>query len=282
MSLIEIKNLTHIYSKGTALEYKALDNVSLNIEKGEFIGIIGHTGSGKSTLIKHMNALLKPICGKVIIDGVDIFLKKETIQNIKQKVGIVFQYPEYQLFEQTVYKDIAFGPSNMGLNDYIVNQKVLKAIDFISLKKEFLNRSPFELSGGEKRKAAIAGVIAMDPEILILDEPSAGLDPISKEGLFSNIKKYHKKQGNTVILVSHNMQDVAMLSDKIVVMNNGKVCMFDTPQNIFKQANVLEDIGLCVPDITKIMLKIKNKGFDVNTNVYTIEDALKSIEKLLK
>lgn len=282
MPLIEIKNLTHIYSKGTALENKALDSVSFSIEKGEFIGVIGPTGSGKSTLIKHINGLLKPTSGKVIIDNIDIFSNNKATNDIRKKVGIVFQYPEYQLFEETVYKDISFGPRNMGLSSDLINKRVLKAMDFISLKKELLDRSPFELSGGEKRKAAIAGVIAMEPEVLILDEPSAGLDPKSKEEVLTNIKKYHENQGNTVIMVSHSMEDVLRFSDRILVMNEGRVYMFDKPSNIFKQADSLEKIGLNVPDITKIMIGLKNKGFDVDSSIYTLKDALKNIEKLLR
>ncbi len=282
MPLIEIKNLTHIYSKGTALENKALDSVSFSIEKGEFIGVIGPTGSGKSTLIKHINGLLKPTSGKVIIDNIDIFSNNKATNDIRKKVGIVFQYPEYQLFEETVYKDISFGPRNMGLSSDLINKRVLKAMEFISLKKELLDRSPFELSGGEQRKTAIAGVIAMQPEVLILDEPSAGLDPKSKEEVLTNIKKYHENQGNTVIMVSHSMEDVLRFSDRILVMNEGRVYMFDKPSNIFKQADSLEKIGLNVPDITKIMIGLKNKGFDVDSSIYTLKDALKNIEKLLR
>ncbi len=282
MPLIETKNLEYVYGVDTGFEKPALTNVNISIEKGEFIGLIGHTGSGKSTLIQQLNGLLKPTSGKVILEGKDIWEQPKKIREVRFKVGMVFQYPEYQLFEENVYKDIAFGPSNMGLNEAKIKSRVLEAARFVGLSENLLFKSPFDLSGGEKRRAAIAGIIAMDPEVLILDEPTAGLDPLGKKSLIKQIMDYHKERKNTIIFVSHSMEDIAKVADRVLVMANGTVKMFDTPENIFAKADYLNKIGLRVPQITRIMKKLKDKGYAVNDNVLTVQQGVEQILRLLR
>lgn len=282
MPIIETKNLEYVYGVDTGFEKPALTNVNISIEKGEFIGLIGHTGSGKSTLIQQLNGLLKPTSGKVILEGKDIWEQPKKIREVRFKVGMVFQYPEYQLFEENVYKDIAFGPSNMGLNEAKIKSRVLEAARFVGLSENLLFKSPFDLSGGEKRRAAIAGIIAMDPEILILDEPTAGLDPLGKKSLIKQIMDYHKERKNTIIFVSHSMEDIAKVADRVLVMANGTVKMFDTPENIFAKADYLNKIGLRVPQITRIMKKLKDKGYAVNDNVLTVKHGVEQILRLLR
>ena len=281
-NILELKNLSFVYGQGTPFEKKAVDDVSLSIKKGEFVGIIGHTGSGKSTLVQMLNGLIRPTSGQVIFDGQDIWAKPKEIRKIRFKVGMVFQYPEYQLFEETVYKDIAFGPSNMGKTGEELNQAVKRAAEFTGLKKELLDKSPFDLSGGEKRRAAIAGVIAMDPEVLVLDEPTAGLDPMGRDVLLSQIVQYHEKRKNTVLLVSHSMEDIARVADRIIVMNESHLVMFDNTKEVFSRGRDLEKIGLRVPQITKIMLTLKEKGYDVSDGTLTVNDALTQVLALLK
>lgn len=282
MPIIETKNLEYVYGVDTGFEKPALTNVNISIEKGEFIGLIGHTGSGKSTLIQQLNGLLKPTSGKVILEGKDIWEQPKKIREVRFKVGMVFQYPEYQLFEENVYKDIAFGPSNMGLNEAKIKSRVLEAARFVGLSENLLFKSPFDLSGGEKRRAAIAGIIAMDPEILILDEPTAGLDPLGKKSLIKQVMDYHKERKNTIIFVSHSMEDIAKVADRVLVMANGTVKMFDTPENIFAKADYLNKIGLRVPQITRIMKKLKDKGYAVNDNVLTVQQGVEQILRLLR
>ena len=272
--------MTHVYSKGTPFEHTAIENINFQAEKGEFIGFIGHTGSGKSTLIQHLNGLIKPTSGKVLFDGEDIYASKERTHAIRFKIGLVFQYPEYQLFEETVYKDIAFGPKNMKLSEEEIDTRVREAAAFVNVTEEQLQKSPFELSGGQKRRVAIAGVIAMRPEVLILDEPTAGLDPRGCEEIIENIKEYHDKMNSTVIMVSHSMEDVAKNADRIVVLNQGHIAMDGTPGEVFKRGSELEEIGLALPGVTKIMQRLKQLGLPVNDAVYTTEQAENEILKL--
>ena len=281
-SVLELKNLSFVYGQKTPFEKRAVDNVSLSIEKGEFIGIIGHTGSGKSTLVQMLNGLIQPTEGQVLLDGEDIWQNPKDIRNVRFKVGMVFQYPEYQLFEETVYKDIAFGPTNMGKTEQEIDMAVRKAAEFTDLKPELLQKSPFDLSGGEKRRAAIAGVIAMDPEVLVLDEPTAGLDPMGRDVLLSQIVQYHKKRMNTVLLVSHSMEDIARVADRIIVMNESHLVMFDKTREVFSHGRELEKIGLRVPQITKIMLELKEKGYDVPDGILTVDEAFSAVSSLLK
>ncbi len=277
MAVIKAENIRFIYGTGTSFEKTALSDVSFEIEKGEFIGIIGHTGSGKSTLVQLLNGLLKPTSGKIYLNGKDIWEEPKKIRNVRFKVGMVFQYPEYQLFDETVYKDISYGPKNMGLSEDEIDEKVRSAAEFVGLKKELLDKSPFDLSGGEKRRAAIAGVIAMDPEVLILDEPTAGLDPLGRDALLSQIQDYHDVRKNTVILVSHSMEDIARVADRILVMSHGEKYMLDTPENVFSKGRELEKLGLQVPQVTKIMLLLKESGIDVDQNILTVEQAFTEI-----
>ena len=277
MSVIKAENISFVYGTGTSFEKTALSDVSFEIEKGEFIGIIGHTGSGKSTLVQLLNGLLKPTDGRIYLNGKDIWEQPKKIRNVRFKVGMVFQYPEYQLFDETVYKDISYGPKNMGLSEDEIDEKVRSAAEFVGLKKELLDKSPFELSGGEKRRAAIAGVIAMNPEVLILDEPTAGLDPLGRDALLSQIQDYHDVRKNTVILVSHSMEDIARVADRILVMSHGEKYMFDTPENVFSKGRELEKLGLQVPQVTKIMLLLKESGIKVNQNILTVEQAFTEI-----
>ena len=279
--VLELKNLSYVYGTGTPFEKTAVNNVSLSIEKGEFIGIMGHTGSGKSTLVQMLNGLMKPTSGQVLLDSEDIWANPKDIRKIRFKVGMVFQYPEYQLFEETVAKDIAFGPTNMGKSGAELEKAVNDAARFTGLKDELLEKSPFDLSGGEKRRAAIAGVIAMNPEVLVLDEPTAGLDPMGRDVLLSQIVQYHKERKNTVILVSHSMEDIARVADKIIVMNKSNLVMFDKTKEVFSKGRELEKIGLRVPQITKIMLDLREKGFNVPEGILTVDEAMDCISSLL-
>lgn len=279
--MINLKDVSYVYMAGGPFEKKALDNVSLSIGKGEFIGLIGHTGSGKSTLIQLLNGLLKPTSGDIIVDGKNLSDKETKLRDIRFKVGLVMQYPEYQLFEETVYKDIAFGPSNMGLSENEIKERVEFAANVVGLSPELLEKSPFDLSGGQKRRAAIAGVIAMQPQVLILDEPTAGLDPKGRDEILYKIKDMHSRMNLTVILVSHSMEDVAKLADRILVMNGGRVEMFDRPEKIFKNGERLTQIGLNVPQITRITDALRGKGVPLSEGIYTIENAVSQLEKIL-
>lgn len=281
MSVVEVKNLTYKYAVGTPFEKTAVENVSFSINKGEVVGIIGHTGSGKSTLVQMLNGLIQPSSGSVIIDDKDIWANPKKIRSIRFKVGMVFQYPEYQLFEDTVEKDIAFGPTNMQLTQDEIEKRVLQASAFAGLPSELLKKSPFDLSGGEKRRAAIAGVIAMAPDVIILDEPTAGLDPMGRENLLKQIGKYHKEKGNTVLIVSHSMEDIARISDRVLVMNKGKMEFFDTPENVFAQGDKLKEMGLKIPQITQIMNTLYEKGYNVKKGVLTIEEAVTELLPLI-
>lgn len=282
MPILETKNLSYVYSDGTPFRVTAINNVNISIEKGEFVGIIGHTGSGKSTLVQHLNGLLTPSSGEVLLDGKNINESKITRRQARFKVGLCFQYPEYQLFESTVYKDISFGPKNMGLSEDEIDNRVKKAADFVGLKPDMLNKSPFDLSGGEKRRVAIAGVMAMEPEILILDEPSAGLDPRGRDMIAEMISSYRKTTGSTVIIVSHSMEDVAKSADKVLVMNKSEVEMFGTVNEVFSKVERLADIGLNVPQLTQIFLNLKHNGLAVRTDIYTIKDAEVELLRLLR
>ena len=281
MSVIRAENISFVYSPGTAFEKTALDDVSFEIEEGEFVGIIGHTGSGKSTLVQLLNGLLRPTKGRIFLEDKDIWEKPKKIRNVRFRVGMVFQYPEYQLFEETVYKDISFGPRNMGLEEEEIDKRVRKAAAFTGLRDELLNVSPFDLSGGEKRRAAIAGVIAMDPDVLILDEPTAGLDPLGREVLLSQINDYHKIRKNTVMLVSHSMEDIASIADRILVMAKGRKYMLDSTANVFSNGDELEKLGLRVPQITKIMMMLRKNGMNVDPAVLTIDQGFNEILKCL-
>lgn len=282
MPILETKNLSYVYSDGTPFRVTAINNVNISIEKGEFVGIIGHTGSGKSTLVQHLNGLLTPSSGEVLLNGKNINESKITRRQARFKVGLCFQYPEYQLFESTVYKDISFGPKNMGLSEDEIDNRVKKAADFVGLKPDMLNKSPFDLSGGEKRRVAIAGVMAMEPEILILDEPSAGLDPRGRDMIAEMISSYRKTTGSTVIIVSHSMEDVAKSADKVLVMNKSEVEMFGTVNEVFSKVERLADIGLNVPQLTQIFLNLKHNGMAVRTDIYTIKNAEIELLRLLR
>lgn len=282
MPILETKNLSYVYSDGTPFRVTAINNVNISIEKGEFVGIIGHTGSGKSTLVQHLNGLLTPSSGEVLLDGKNINESKITRRQARFKVGLCFQYPEYQLFESTVYKDISFGPKNMGLSEDEIDNRVKKAADFVGLKPDMLNKSPFDLSGGEKRRVAIAGVMAMEPEILILDEPSAGLDPRGRDMIAEMISSYRKTTGSTVIIVSHSMEDVAKSADKVLVMNKSEVEMFGTVNEVFSKVERLADIGLNVPQLAQIFLNLKHNGLAVRTDIYTIKNAEVEVLRLLR
>ena len=277
--ILEVKNLTYIYSAGTPFEHKALDDISFSVEPGEFIGIIGHTGSGKSTLMQQLNGLLKPTSGTVLLDGQDIWSDKKLTRQTRFRVGLVFQYPEYQLFEETVYKDIAFGPKNMGLSAEEVDRRVREAAGFVGLTEQQLEVSPFDLSGGQKRRVAIAGVIAMEPEVLILDEPTAGLDPVGRSEILGNIQAYRKAKNATIMMVSHSMEDVARLTDRLLVMNGSKLAMDAPPAQVFTHAEELTQMGLSIPQVTQVFLELKKLGLDVK-NVYTIDQAVTEIKRL--
>ncbi len=277
--ILEAKNLTYIYSAGTPFEHKALDDISFSVERGEFIGIIGHTGSGKSTLMQQLNGLLKPTSGTVLLDGQDIWSDKKLTRQARFRVGLVFQYPEYQLFEETVYKDIAFGPKNMGLSPEEVDRRVREAAGFVGLTEQQLEVSPFDLSGGQKRRVAIAGVIAMEPEVLILDEPTAGLDPVGRSEILGNIQSYRKAKNATIMMVSHSMEDVARLTGRLLVMNGSKLAMDAPPAQVFTHAEELTQMGLNIPQVTQVFLELKKLGLDVK-NVYTIDQAAAEIKRL--
>ncbi|MBS6859529.1 MAG: energy-coupling factor transporter ATPase [Clostridiales bacterium] len=281
MAVIELKNLTYTYGEGTPFCKKAVDNVSLSIEQGEFIGVIGHTGSGKSTLIQTLNGLLRPTSGQVLLNGKDIWAEPKKIREVRFRVGMVFQYPEHQLFEETVLGDIAFGPGNMGLSQEDALDRARKAAAFVGLSEDFYNKSPFELSGGEKRRVAIAGVIAMDPDVLVLDEPTAGLDPQGRDVLLAQITSYHKTRGNTVLLVSHSMEDIARTADRILVMNSSHAAMFGPTKEIFARGAELEQMGLRVPQITKILAMLRERGWPIGTAL-TMEEAVRELLPLLE
>lgn len=282
MSVLSTHNLIYGYSKGTPFETGALKGVSLDFEQGEIVAVIGHTGSGKSTLLQHLNGLLKPDSGEVLFEGKNIFDSKESLRSCRFNVGLCFQYPEQQLFESTVYKDIAFGPSNMGLNSEEIRRRVYKSIEYVGLSEDYLEKSPFDLSGGEKRRVAIAGVISMEPKVLILDEPTAGLDPVGKSNLLKLIKDYNSATGSTVIFVSHNMDDVAAVADRVVVMNNGVVALSGTVDEVYSQGDKLSGLGLDVPEITSVFLKLKEAGFDLGDTAYTVDGAASAILTFLK
>lgn len=277
--ILEIKNLSHVYSLGTPFEHTALDDVSFAVNRGEFIGVIGHTGSGKSTLIQHLNGLLKPTSGQVLLDGVDIWSNKKTTRQARFRVGLVFQYPEYQLFEETVYRDIAFGPKNMGLKAEEVDRRVREAAGFVGLNEAQLQASPFELSGGQKRRVAIAGVIAMEPEVLILDEPTAGLDPVGREEILANIRAYRESKNAAILMVSHSMSDVARITDRLLVMNGSRLAMDGSPDHVFSRSAELVEMGLDIPDVTRIFLRLQQLGLSVPT-VYSVEEAVAVLKGL--
>ncbi|MBR5772964.1 MAG: energy-coupling factor transporter ATPase [Clostridia bacterium] len=279
---IEITNLTHKYTQSGAQEVVAVSEVNLSIEKGESIGIIGHTGSGKSTLISHFNGLLKPTSGDVVVDGTNIWADKETLRNARFKVGLCFQYPEYQLFEETVYKDIAFGPKNMKLSPEEIDERVLRAAEFTGISKSMLEKSPFELSGGEKRRAAIAGVIAMNPEVIVLDEPAAGLDPAGRKSLIDMIKAYRDSTGSTVIMVTHNMEDIARIAERLIVINRGKIALDGTVDEVFSRSDDLVQWGLKVPEITEVFTRLHNMGCNVPRGVYTVDEGVKILSRVMR
>ena len=274
--ILEVKNLNYIYSIGTPFEHKALDNVSFQIHRGEFIGVIGHTGSGKSTLMQQLNGLLKPTSGTVLLDGEDIWADKKKTRQARFRVGLVFQYPEYQLFEETVYKDIAFGPKNMGLDAKEIDRRVREAAGFVGLTEQQLQVSPFDLSGGQKRRVAIAGVIAMEPEVLILDEPTAGLDPTGRAEILSNIESYRQAKNATIMMVSHSMEDVARMTDRLLVMNGSRLAMDGAPGEVFAHAEEIVEMGLSIPQVTQVFLHLRKMGVPVE-NVYTIDQAIAAL-----
>ncbi|MBU3180532.1 energy-coupling factor transporter ATPase [Clostridium psychrophilum] len=280
---IKIENLTYIYMPKTPFEKKAIDDVSVEINQGEFVALIGHTGSGKSTLIQHINGLLKPTSGRLLIDDIDITKKNVKLTNIRKKVGLVFQYPEYQLFEETIEKDIAFGPKNLGLDNDEINKRVQRAMKIVGLDYDaYKDKSPFEVSGGQKRRVAIAGVVAMEPQILILDEPTAGLDPKGRDDILNQIVELYKENNITIILVSHSMEDVAKVAKRILVMDNGKCILDGTPEIIFREIDTLESVGLAVPQMTYLIRDLRNKGFDLSQDIFTIDKAKQELLKILK
>ncbi len=281
MSVLSVKNLIYGYSKGTPFEKGALKGVSVDFEKGEIVALIGHTGSGKSTLLQHLNGLLKPDSGEILFEGESIHKSKETLRKCRFNVGLCFQYPEQQLFDSTVYKDVAFGPGNMGLSAEEIDKRVRSSVAYVGLSEDYLEKSPFDLSGGEKRRVAIAGVLSMEPKVLILDEPTAGLDPVGKNNLLKLIRDYNNKTGNTVIFVSHNMDDVALVADKVIVMNDGEIAMQGTVEQVYSQGEKLAELGLDVPEITSVFIELKNAGFDLGKTEYTVDGAKESIIKFL-
>ena len=282
MGIIKTENLSYVYSPGTPFEKTALSDINIEINKGEFVGIIGHTGSGKSTLVQHFNGLVKPTSGKIFVDGEDIWDNPKEIKKLRFKVGLVFQYPEYQLFDETVRSDIAFGPKNMGLSEDEIKSSVDYAAKLVGLDDELLSKSPFDLSGGQKRRAALAGVLAMKPQVLILDEPTAGLDPVGRDNILTRIKEYQKSSGSTVLLVSHSMEDVAKVADRVLVMDHSNVAMFDTVDNVFSQSEKLQKIGLNVPHITQVCMGLKRSGVDISDGIYTVDKAVEAILSLYK
>jgi len=277
--ILQVKDLNYVYSAGTPFEHRALENVNFTLNRGEFVGIIGHTGSGKSTLMQQLNGLLKPTSGQVFLDGVDIWTDKKTTRQARFRVGLVFQYPEYQLFEETVYKDIAFGPQNMGLSQEEIHRRVLEAAGFVGITQRQLQASPFDLSGGQKRRVAIAGVIAMEPEVLILDEPTAGLDPIGRAEILGNIESYRKAKNATIMMVSHSMEDVARMTDRLLVLYGSHLAMDAPPAQVFARAQELVDMGLNIPQVTQIFLCLRELGLDVE-NVYTREQAVSLLRRM--
>ena len=282
MAILKTEDLTYQYSIGTPFEKTAVDHVNLEIEEGAFVGIIGHTGSGKSTLIQHFNGLIRPTSGKIYLDGTDIWADKTNIRQVRFQVGLVFQYPEYQIFEDTVYKDIAFGPRNMGLSEAEIKERVEETAALVGLTQAQLNQSPFDLSGGQKRRVAIAGVMALRPKVLILEEPTAGLDPKGREDILREIRRYHKETGRTVLLVSHSMEDMANCAEKMLVMNAGKVFCYDTVENVFRQAKALQEIGLAVPQITRVCMQLREQGIPLSDDIYTVEAAYQQILQLYR
>lgn len=281
-SIVKVENLSYIYGEGMPDATVALNDVSFEIEEGSFLGVIGSTGSGKSTLITHFNGISRPTKGKIFIGGEDIWANPKDIRRFRFMTGLVFQYPEYQLFEESVEKDIAFGPKNMGLSAEEISRRVSRAAQFCGIKDSWLKRSPFELSGGQKRRVAIAGVIAMEPKLLVLDEPAAGLDPEGRDAILSQIKQYHKETGTSVVLVSHSMEDIAKFADKVLVMDSGKIAMYDTTENVFARAPELLEMGLTVPQVTKIFMQLKEMGLEINTDVYTVKYAAQVVLNYLK
>ena len=279
MSIIKVEDLSHVYSEGTPFEKTAIHNISLTIPEGEMVGIIGHTGSGKSTFIQHLNGLLKPTSGTITLDGRDIYESKQFTHDVRFRVGLVFQYPEYQLFEETVYKDIAFGPSNMKLSEVEIDERVREAAAFVRVEEELFEKSPLELSGGQKRRVAIAGVIAMRPSVLILDEPTAGLDPGGCQQILQNICEYREKSGSTVILVSHSMDDVARIADRLVVFSQGSILMEGTPEEVFSHPDELTEVGLSVPEPTSIAMALREKGVDLGSAIYTTDQLVSAITR---
>lgn len=275
--LMEVKDLTHIYSAGTPFEQVALDHINLQIYEGELLGIIGHTGSGKSTLMQHLNGLLKPTTGQILLDGVDIWKDKQTTRQTRFQVGLVFQYPEYQLFEENVYREIAFGPKNMGLDEEEIRRRVMQAAEFTEVDPKWMDKSPFDLSGGQKRRVAIAGVIAMEPRVLILDEPTAGLDPAGRAGLLRSLRAYQRAKRATVVMVSHSMEDMADIADRLLVMNHAKIALQGTPKEVFSHAEELIGMGLSIPQVTQVFLRLRELGVEVDPAVYTIEQAVAAI-----
>lgn len=271
MAIIKTENLTYVYGEGTPFRKVAVDNVNLEIEDGEMVGVIGHTGSGKSTLIQHLNGLLQPASGKIFIDSEELWKDKGRLRDIRFKVGLVFQYPEYQLFEETCYKDIAFGPRNMGLSEDEIDRRVKETAKLVGIDEKILSKSPFELSGGQKRRVAIAGVMAMEPKILILDEPASGLDPKGRDKILGLIREYHQEKKNTVMLVSHSMEDVAKNVSKILVMNKAKLFCYDDTEKVFHKADELTQMGLSVPQITRVFNRLKAAGININDDVYTVK-----------
>lgn len=279
MSILEVKNLTHTYDGNTPFVHDAVKNVNFSIEQGEIIGVIGHTGSGKSTLVQHLNGLLKATNGEVLLDGKNIWENPKQIRLIRSRVGLVFQYPEYQLFEDTVYKDIAFGPKNMGVSDEEIAHRITEICKIVGIKNDYLYKSPFDLSGGEKRRVAIAGVMAMQPEIIIFDEPVAGLDPKGRADVVKMIGDYRNQYNATVIIISHNMEDMAQIADRLIVMNKGEMVLFDKTENVFSQYELLKDIGLNVPIVTQVMMRLKEMGVIVPDNILTVDDAVNYLLK---
>ena len=282
MSLLEVKNLVYTYGQGTPFVTHAVNDVSFSVEKGEIIGLIGHTGSGKSTIVQQLNGLITPESGDILLNGKNIRTDFKRITEVRFKVGVVFQYPEYQLFEETVAKDIAYGPKNMGLSDEEVEDRVKYAAELVALKSELFEKSPFDLSGGEKRRVAIAGIIAMKPEVLVLDEPTAGLDPMGRDLILSHIKKYRDETGAAVIIVSHSMEDMAKTCDRLLVINKGKLEMFDTVTKVFSHSERLSEIGLDIPEVTKIAIELNKKGFDIPKNIFTVKDLCDAVLRLKK
>ena len=282
MAIIKTEHLSHVYSPGTPFEKTAIGDVNLEIEQGDFVGVIGHTGSGKSTLIQHLNGLFEPTSGKVWVDGKDIWENKKQIRQVRFLVGMVFQYPEYQLFEETVFRDIAFGPTNMGLSEEEIKQSVLEAMEFVGLDPSYADKSPFDLSGGQKRRVAIAGVIAMRPKVLILDEPTAGLDPKGRDMILNQIKSYHEKTGSTILLVSHSMEDIAKFAKKVLVINQSKIFAYDTVEKVFSRREELIEMGLNIPQISNVFHTLAQKGYPVSERVYTVQAAKEELLRVLR